>query len=169
MLTAEEIIKILNLQAHPLEGGYFFETYRSAHSTAEEHLPPGYDGRRSVGTAIYFLLTGTDFSEMHRLKGDEIFHFYSGSAVEMLQLFPDGSARKVLIGNKIEHGEHPQVVVPAGIWQGSRILAGGEYTLLGATMAPGFAYSDYQSGNRQELMRQYPQFAELITLLTRER
>ena len=169
MITAEEIKKILKLEKHPVEGGYFFETYKSCHTIAGSHLPSGYGGVRPLATAIYYMLIPGTFSEIHRLKGDEIFHFYSGSPVEMLELFPGGSGKKIIIGTDIEQGEIPQVVVPAGVWQGTRLLPGGAYALMGTTMAPGFDYADYQAGKRQELIHQYPQFDELITLLTRER
>ena len=169
MTTAEEIIKILKLQKHPVEGGYFLETYKSSHTITGENLPPGFDEDRSFSTAIYYMLIPGTFSEIHRLKGDEIFHFYAGSPVEMLQLFPDGRGKKVIIGNDIKQGENPQVYVPPGVWQGARLLPGGEFALMGTTMAPGFDYSDYQTGEREELIRRYPQFEELITLLTREK
>jgi predicted cupin superfamily sugar epimerase len=168
MTNAEEIIKILNLQEHPVEGGYFLETYKSSQTITVENLPPGYKGDRSFSTAIYYMLVPGTYSEMHRLKGDEVFHFYSGSPVEMLQLFPDGSGKKIIIGNDIMQGESPQVLAPAGVWQGSRLLPGGDFALMGATVAPGFDYSDYQSGKREELVLEYPQFKELISLLTRE-
>lgn len=167
MLTAEEIIKVLELQKHPVEGGCFLETYKSYHTITGSHLPPGFGGDRPLATAIFYMLIPGTFSEMHRLKSDEIFHFYSGSPVEMLQLFPDGSGKKIIIGNDIAQGEIPQVVVPAGVWQGSRLLPGGVYALMGTTMAPGFDYADYQGGNIEELIRQYPRFDKLITLLTR--
>ncbi|MCK4765661.1 MAG: cupin domain-containing protein [Candidatus Aminicenantes bacterium] len=167
MTKAEEIIKTLKLEKHPVEGGYFLETYRSAQKISGANLPPGYEGEHSLSTAIYFMLTPQTFSEMHRLPGDEIFHFYGGSPVEMLQLFPDGSAGRVIIGSDIKNGESPQVIVPGGIWQGSRLLPGGEFALMGTTMAPGFSYPDYETGKRGELIESYPQYAELITLLTR--
>ena len=166
MATAEEIIKILKLQEHPVEGGYFLETYKSPHTVSEENLPPGYEGDRCLSTAIYYMLIPGTFSEMHRLKGDEIYHFYAGSPVEMLLLFPGGKGKKVIIGNDIKQGEIPQVLVPAGVWQGSRLVPGGEFALMGTTMAPGFEFADYRAGKREELMRQYPSFAELITRLT---
>jgi predicted cupin superfamily sugar epimerase len=164
MITAEKIIKLLNLQKHQ-EGGYFVETYRSRKAvTVLQH------GKRSNSTAIYYLLTPDTFSEMHRLTGDEIFHFYRGDPVEMLHLYPDGSVKHLLFGNELERGMHPQVLVPSGVWQGARPLPGGAFgfTLMGTTMAPGFEYSDYQSGSRQKLIRQYPEFKELITTLTKK-
>lgn len=167
MLTAEKIIETLELEKHPREGGYFKEIYRSKAGIDADDLDPGYGDGRSLATAIYYMLAPGTFSEMHRLVGDEIFHFYLGGPVEMLQLFPDGSGKKVVIGPGIEKGQSPQVLVPGGVWQGSRLLPGSEFALLGTTMSPGFDYRDYTSGNREELSRQYAAFKDTIHLLTR--
>jgi uncharacterized protein len=165
MITAEDIIRILNLQKLPIEGGYFSETYRSRESVTDDR-----GGKRSCGTAIYYLLTGeTDcFSEMHRLGGDEIYHFYRGDPVEMLLLYPDGAGKKVILGSDLKAGMLPQVLVPAGVWQGSRLAPGGKFALIGTTMTPGFEYWDYTSGSRNELISLFPGFKEMIITLTRK-
>jgi predicted cupin superfamily sugar epimerase len=170
MATAREIIAALRLEPHPIEGGFFRETYRSAGSILEAALPPLYQGRgsRSLGTAIYFLLTADTFSEMHRLPTEEVFHVYFGGPARMLQLSPDGAGRELVLGTDILAGHEPQVVVPAGVWQGTCLEPGVEFILLGATMAPGFDYADYESGVREELVAKYPSHAELITRLTRK-
>jgi predicted cupin superfamily sugar epimerase len=164
MLSAEEIIKLLNLEKHQ-EGGYFEETYRSTEVVSDPRR-----GQRAYSTAIYYLLIPGTFSEMHRLTVDEIFHFYLGDPVEMLHLYPDGTGKHPFLGNDLARGMQPQVSVPSGVWQGARLLRGGThgYALMGTTVAPGFEYSDYQSGSRAELTWQYPQFHELITALTRK-
>jgi predicted cupin superfamily sugar epimerase len=161
MLTAAEVIEALELQPHPIEGGHFRETYRSV-------APVGTPaGARSLATAIYYLLTPDTFSEMHRLPGDEIFHFYLGDPVRMLQLWPDGTHRLVGLGTDLAAGQRPQVVVPGGVWQGSLLEPGGRFALLGATMAPGFDYADYETGDRARLVAEYPTAAEWIARLTR--
>ena len=126
MPTVQDIIDALNLQPHPIEGGLFRETYRSTGMMPVESLPSGYSSQsgRSFGTSIYYLLSGDMFSEMHRLPTEEVFHLYLGGPVRMLQLFAGGATREVLIGSDILAGQHPQVVVPAGVWQGSRLRAG---------------------------------------------
>jgi predicted cupin superfamily sugar epimerase len=149
-MNARDIIRFLKLQKHPLEGGYYAETYRS-----------------KLTTAIYYLLTPECFSEMHRLKSDEIFHFYLGSPVEMLQLFPDGRGEIVRMGVDLLNGALPQVVVPGRVWQGCRLLPGGQFALLGTTMSPGFLLSEYESGKPEELIGRYPDHRELVTCLTR--
>jgi uncharacterized protein len=169
MPTVQEIIAALQLQPHPIEGGYFRETYRASGSVPASVLPPGYprEGKRSLGTSIYYLLTPETFSELHRLPTEEVFHVYLGGPVRMLQLSADGSGREVLMGADILGGQELQVVVPAGVWQGSLLERGVEFALLGATMAPGFDYADYEQGRRAELLARYPAHAAMITRLTR--
>jgi len=166
MLTAEQIRELLQMRPHPIEGGYFAETHRGA-TVVQRNLLPGYPSERAISTAIYYLLTPDTFSAMHRVRGDEMFHFYLGDAVEMLQLQADGSGEVILLGQDIAAGMRPQHNVPGGVWQGSRIRAGGKFALLGTTMAPGFEYEDYETGQRPELIARYPRFSELITSLTR--
>ena len=167
MITVEEIKSLLNLTPQQKEGGYFTETYRSHHQLSNDALPDSYGGERSLATAIYYLLTPDTFSEMHRLPADEVFHFYLGDPVEMLQLLPDGSGKVITLGPDILNGMHPQIIVMKGIWQGARLLPGGKFALLGTTMSPGFEFADYESGKRDVLIELYPQFRDLISILTR--
>ena len=166
MLTADQIIALFNLKPHPEEGGYFAETYRSSETLSEKALPSRYEGIRSFGTAIYYLLTPETFSAIHRLQSDEIFHFYFGDPVEMLQLRPDGSGKVITIGSDILNGMQPQVVVPRGAWQGAKLSKDGRFALLGTTVSPGFEWVDYESGRRDQLLKSYPQFREWIIALT---
>ena len=159
--------RLLQLQPHPQEGGFFVETYRASSLLPEDALGAGYRGERALGTAIYYLLTPNSFSALHRLPGDEIFHFYLGDPVEMLLLGKKDTGKMITLGTDIEVGMRPQVMVPGGVWQGSRVVPGGRYALLGATMSPGFDFADYQAGAREELARQYPERVDLIKALTR--
>ncbi len=164
MPTIDDLIARLNLVPHP-EGGYYAETFR-----AEETSNPGgrYPAARSTGTAIYYLLTPDTFSGMHILTSDEIFHFYLGDAVEQLQLFADGSHRCVEIGNDIVAGQYPQMVVPKNVWQGARLKPGGQFALLGCTVAPGFDFADFSMGKRADLTARWPDATDMITALTRD-
>jgi hypothetical protein len=160
-MTADEIKSLLKLEPHPTEGGYFRETYVARERVDLPH------GSRSVGTAIYYLLEPGSFSEMHVLASDEIFHFYLGDPVEMLQLYPDGSSAVFTLGADLQAGQHVQLVVPAGVWQGARLVDGGKVALLGCTVTPGFDYDDYRGGSYAELVEKWPQEAERIRRLTR--
>jgi predicted cupin superfamily sugar epimerase len=150
MPTAEEIIRFLQLRPLPLEGGWYRETHRS-----------------SFSTAIYYLLTPDTFSALHRLPADEVFHFYLGDPVEMLQLgpTPEEGGRLVTLGPDIFSGQQVQIVVPAGVWQGSRLIPGGRFALLGTTMAPGFEFAQYEAGDRRTLAEAYTDFADRISRL----
>jgi predicted cupin superfamily sugar epimerase len=166
MNDAEEIIRLLDLRPHPCEGGYYRETYRSADRLPRAALPAGYAGDRVASTAIYYLLTPDTFSALHRLPTDEIFHFYLGGPIQMLQLLPDGSGQVVVLGPDLRAGQRPQLIVPRGVWQGSSLAPGAAFALLGATVAPGFDFSDYEAGDRADLCARYPAFADLIARLT---
>ena len=151
-MVIDDIIKYLDLEPLPLEGGMFRQNY----------VTDTKSGHRPTSTAIYFLLTEDSFSHMHRLPTDEVFHFYLGDGIELLELFPDGSTKITTIGNDIAKGEKPQYVVSAGVWQGSRVVEGGKFALIGTTMAPGYVDSDYEHGDMAVLCKQYPKVKELI-------
>src|ERR1700722_4107301 len=146
MLTADELIRHLGLVPHPKEGGFFRETYRADEALAT--LPTRYQGPRSASTAIYYLLTPSTYSAIHRLQSDEVFHFYLGDPVRMLQLDAEGNGRTIVLGPDVLHEQQLQVLAPRGIWQGSCLEPGGKFALLGCTVAPGFEYIDYESGIR---------------------
>lgn len=167
MTTADQIIALFDLRPHPEEGGYFRETYRSSETIPEKALPTRYKGARSFGTTIHYLLTPETFSAIHRLRSDEIFHFYFGNPVEMIQLLPDGTGAVTTLGSDILHGMQPQVIVPREVWQGARLLKGGSFALLGTTVSPGFEFADYESGRRDELVKSHPKFRDLIIALTK--
>jgi len=167
MLTAEQLIAFFDMKPLAGEGGYYVETYRAQERIGSAGLPERYGGQRCFGTAILYLLTADDFSALHSVKSDEIFHFYLGDAVTMLQLHPDGSSEVVALGHDISAGQYVQVTVPAGGWQGCFVNAGGRFALLGTTMAPGFELSDFELARREELLEKYPDQRNLILKLTR--
>ena len=160
-MTAEEIKALLKLEPHPVAGGWYRRTYTSECNVELER------GVRACGTAIYYLIEEGTFSEMHRVASDEIFHFYLGDPVEMLLLYPSGSSAVLTFGQDLEAGQRPQILVPAGVWQGERLVKGGELALFGCTVTPGFDFADYQSGIYAELATKWPAEAERIKNLTR--
>ena len=144
MLTAEEIIKKLGLIKHPSEGGYFREIYRSEESIIKDQLPKRYDSNRRICTSIYYMLTPDSFSAIHKLRSDEIYHFYLGDPVTMLLLFPEGRSKILTLGADIMLGQELQVMVPRDVWQGSFLNDGGRFALMGTTVAPGFEFDDFE-------------------------
>ena len=166
MLTAEEIIAHLKPTPLQVEGGHFREMYRSKLTVSAPELPPVYTGARNLATFIYYLLTPGEYSAIHRLPSDEIFHFYLGDPVQMLQLHPDGRGEVIMIGNDLAQNMTPQVLAPGGVWQGARLAPGGRLALMGTTVIPGFDFRDFTLGARDELGHQYPDFIEWILNLT---
>lgn len=162
-----DLMRILDLKPLQQEGGFFVETYRTAENIDARQFGLGHGGLRSLSTAIYYLLTPESFSAIHRVPGDEMFHFYAGDPVEMLELFADGTSRITTLGPDIRNGMKFQHLVKGGVWQGARLIQGGEYALLGTTMAPGFDYADFSKGNAEELVDRYPERSGLIGELLR--
>jgi len=161
IVDTDEIKKLLGLEPHPVEGGFFRRTYTSDVSVALLR------GVRPYGSAIYYLLEAGTFSEMHVLASDEMFHFYLGDPVEMLQLLPDGGSARFILGPDLAAGQHVQLTVPAGVWQGTRLIGDGQVALLGCTVTPGFDFADYRSAGADELIAKWPLEAERIRKLTR--
>jgi predicted cupin superfamily sugar epimerase len=166
-MDIETLKKALGLMPLPQEGGFYAESYRSTEILPSEHLPGRYSGQRSFATAIYFLLTQNSFSALHRLASDEIWHFYLGDPVQMLQLHEPVGGKIVILGTDFDRGMRPQSVVPRGSWQGARLVPGGNFALLGATVSPGFEFADFELGQREPLLATYPEFSTLIAALTR--
>lgn len=162
MMTTDELKQLLGLEPHPIEGGYFRRTYTSPGTVDLAR------GTRAQGTAIYYLLEPGTFSEMHVLTSDEIFHFYLGDPVEMLHLYPEGRCALFVLGQDLSAGQNVQLVVPAGVWQGTRLIGNGKMALLGCTVTPGFDFADYRNARADELIAKWPQEAERIRKLTRK-
>jgi len=158
-VTPDDLVAHYGLEPIPREGGRFRQTWSG---------PARPDGRPE-GTAIVALLTDApgDFSALHRLPADEIWHFYLGDPLRLLLLAPDGTAREPVLGPDVLGGQHLQLTVPAGTWMGARVAAGGAWSFFGCTMAPGFTYEGYEHGDRAELTARHPERAALIAELSR--
>lgn len=159
-------IATLGLQKHP-EGGYYRETYRASETVDSDALPGRFGGVRSYATAIYYLLCGSDFSALHRLRSDEMWHFYTGAPLTIHVIDPCGDYAPLTLGSGPERGEVFQAVVPAGCWFGATVKNPGTYALVGCTVAPGFDFTDFELAERDALLRRYQQHRALIESLTR--
>ena len=166
-LSVEEIKRLLGLQPLEPEGGFFAETYRSQRRIFKGGAGSDGLGYAALATAIYYLLTPDQISALHRLPADEIYHFYLGDPVELLLLPSEGDGEVIRLGAGLAAGERPQVVVPAGVWQGARLAAGGRFALLGTTVSPGFEFADYEDADAEELARAHPVWSDLIRALAR--
>jgi uncharacterized protein len=160
----EKIIKEFNLVSLESEGGYFKETYRSEEIILKEHLPSRYKSARNYSTSILYLITPDNFSLLHKVASDEMFHFYLGDQVTILNLFEDGKGREIKMGSNIFAGEKLQYLVPKNTWQGAKLARGGRFALLGTTVSPGFEFEDFISAKpyKDEILNKYPGFSLLI-------
>lgn len=165
-LVARRWIALLGMKPHP-EGGWYAETYRATETVPADALPPRYGAARAHATAILYLLAEGAIGALHRVQSDEVWHHYAGDSVEMLQLRPDGSVLRSLLGPDIVNGELPQVVVPARTWQGVRIVPLGRRSLLGCTVAPGFDFADFELARAEDLIARWPDLGDEIGLLSR--
>jgi predicted cupin superfamily sugar epimerase len=163
------LVHKLGLEILPVEGGYFRQTYKADETVAAPAPDLEQPLLKARSTAILYLLSADpdSFSAIHRLPTDEIYHFYLGDPVELLLLRQEGESEVVTLGHEVLNEQHVQFAVPAGVWQGSRLVPGGEFALMGTTMAPGFVDTDYVPGDRDTLLERFPERAELIRLLTR--
>lgn len=166
MADAQYWINHLNLKPHP-EGGFFRESYRSSVVIPEPALPTTFRGPRRASTAIYFLLVGEDFSALHRLTADEVWHFYAGSTLLVHSIDPNGDYTVIRLGQNAQANEQFQCVLLAGHWFGSRLESPDAYALVGCTVAPGFEFSDFEMARRADLLARYPQHKDVIHKLTR--
>ncbi|PWH87219.1 cupin domain-containing protein [Brumimicrobium oceani] len=162
----QDIVERLDLQEHP-EGGYFKETHRSVGEITEENLGENYKGSRNYSTTIYFLLTSANFSAFHRIKQDEIWHFYDGSPIRLHVITKDGAYHEHIIGRDFEKGQLPQRIVEGGDWFASEVLENNSYSLAGCTVSPGFSFEDFEMKSKKELVELFPDHEEIIGRLTR--
>jgi predicted cupin superfamily sugar epimerase len=162
--TIEKYILHFNLKPHP-EGGWYSETYRSSESTS--HLPEGFAGERNFSTAIYFLLSGGHFSAFHRIKSDELWHFYDGDMLQIFVIDETGTLRIIELGREVDKGQVFQAVVRKGLWFASRCSTSAGFSLVGCTVSPGFDFRDFEMADRNDLLKQFPQHKDHIIGLTR--
>lgn len=160
--TAEEVIRALNLRPLTPEGGHFSRIYQSERTTQLTR------GQRYLGTSIYYLITADNFSLLHRVQSDEIYHFYAGAPAELIQITEQGKLTTTTLGANLKAGECPQLVIPAKTWQAVKIKNPklNDWTLFGATCVPGFEYEDFELANRESLIRAFPHLKAEITNYT---
>ena len=161
----KEYIKKLQLKSHP-EGGYYKELYRAGELILPDHLPTRFKSARSFSTSIYYLLDGSQISTFHRLKSDELWHFYDGSTLIIYIIDVGGELKKLKLGRNVDEGEIFQVQINNDNWFGAELLDKSSYALVGCTVAPGFEFEDFELANKVELIKRYPEHKDIILKLT---
>lgn len=163
-MNAKQVIEKFGMQPNPVEGGYFAQVYTSA-IVLDNSALPGFKKiteKRPLCGGIYYLVDSESVSLLHRVTGDMLYHFYMGDPVQQLLLYPDGSYEIATFSS-----DNPMKVIPGGTWLGSKMDRGGQYALMGVTMAPGYVPEDYELGNREELDKEYPAVKGMIRELTK--
>lgn len=165
MKNANYYIQKLGLIKHP-EGGYFKEVYRCDELLEKERLPQRYNGDRNMSTSIYYLLENDDFSSFHKLKSDEIWHFYKGTSVMIYVIDEHGILTENILGDDLDKNEHLQFTIKKGTWFAARIIQPHSFVLIGCTVAPGFNFADFEMGKRSDLLKWFPEYKNIIERLT---
>lgn len=163
--SAEFWIEHLRLEPHP-EGGYFRETHRSPVTVH----PPGFGGPRRLTTTIYFMLKAGQFSQLHRLRAEEVWHFYTGSSLTLHQIHSSGRYVTARVGPHADQGQQFHTVVPSGLWFGATVddTQPGAFSLVACTCSPGFEFEDFTLANREEMLERFPAHAGVVRMLTLE-
>lgn len=158
---ARQLIDRLGLVPLPHEGGYYRPTW-----TSRESLPSG----RRAASAIYFLMAPGEFSALHRMPAEELWHFHAGDAVDHVQLDQrTGAAHVHRLGADVLAGDVPQLVVAGGMWQGAKLIDGGRHgwALFGCTVTPAWLDSEFELGASADLLRDFPKHVRWVHELTR--
>ena len=165
MHTARSLITELELQPHP-EGGWFREVFRSAGRLQPSALPERYLGSRAYATSIVYLLETGEVSRFHRLRSDELWHFYEGAPLLLHTLSDNGDHTVRTLGRDLRNGEQFMLPVPQDVWMAAEVRSAPGYSLLGCTVAPGFDFSDFELGKRADLLAAFPAQNSIIERFT---
>ena len=160
-MTAEDIIEHLQLTPHP-EGGFYREVYQSENFIELTCLPGAFNGKRRLSTSTYYLLRMGDFSAFHRIKSDEIWHYYAGGNIILHLLNPQTGYQTKILGNEITGPGWFPVIVPAHSWFAAEPEKGKLFALAGCTVSPGFDFADFELANKHKLLKEYPDRADVI-------
>src|SRR3954452_71048 len=164
-LSSAEIMKLLDLHPHPT-CGFTNEIYRSALTVPVADLPAGYDGPRTLGGFLYFLVTDQAHIRLHRIRSDQMYHHYVGDPLEVLLLYPDGTSDVRIVGSDLAAGMRPQLLVPGGTFHAGHIRAGGNFALLGTSVWLRAEPSDVEMGDVEALKAKYPAAKDEIASFT---
>lgn len=166
-ITPNQLVQKYTMLPHP-EGGFYKETYRCTQTIPQQILSRKFSGERNISTAIYFLLEQGNFSAFHKIKSDECWHFYAGSAMNVYVIHINGHLETIKLGNDITQAQTFQHVVPSGCWFASEPATGSAFSFVGCTVAPGFDFDDFELAKAAELIKVYPQHKNIINRLCRQ-
>lgn len=165
-MEPKSLVQKLGLLPHP-EGGYYKETYRSSEQILVGGLPNRFEKERAFSTGIYYLLEKDDFSAFHRIKSDEMWHFYAGTTLLIHEINDLGEHKIHRLGSDLKNGDIFQLVIPHGSWFASEVEDKNSYAFVGCTVAPGFDFADFEIAKRSDLQMKFKNCSRIIESLTR--
>lgn len=165
-MNVQELIDFYELQPHP-EGGLYRQSYRSDIVIDQAALPAQFKGNRLISTAIYFLLPAGNFAAFHRIKSDELWHFYAGISLNIHVIHTDGRYELLKLGPNFSEGESYQLLVPAGVWFASEPSNANGFSFVGCTVSPGFDFADFELATSDQLIEEYPELRGIVSRLCR--
>ena len=162
--TIEELIKLYDMQPHP-EGGFYKRTYQASGIITQSTEQSKFKGTRFYSTAIVYLLSAGSRSKLHRIASDEMWHFYLGGPMTIVELTSSGDVKETVLGQDFNAGQRVQYVVTSGNWFGAFPNEGTEFSFVGCTVSPGFDFEDFEFGDKAKLLKEYPQATSIIQRL----
>jgi len=157
-LAAEEICRLLNLEPNATCGSVRV-SFVSKLSIASGGLPAPFADGQPLGSALYFLVTPDAPVRLHRIRNDQLYHYYLGDPLEVFLLHGDGSSERVFLGPDLRAGQRVQLLIPGNTFHTARVIGRRRWFLGGSTEWPGVVPADVEIGNLDELVRSYPAVA----------
>jgi predicted cupin superfamily sugar epimerase len=157
-LTADRIRALLKLEPNAT-CGFVRSTYLSNQSIPASALPPPFADARPVGSALYFMVTPTAPVRLHRIRNDQLYHYYLGDPLEVLLLHGDGTTERVVVGPDLRGGERVQLFIPGNTFHTARLIGRRRWFLGASTEWPGVVPTDVEIGNVEQLAAKYPAVA----------
>jgi predicted cupin superfamily sugar epimerase len=157
-LTADEIRELLKLDPNAT-CGFVRVTFLSKQSIMPGGLPAPFEHGRPLGSALYFLVTPGAPVRLHRIRNDQLYHYYLGSAIEVFLLHADGAAERIIVGPDLRGGQRVQLLIPGNTFHTARLVGNGRWFLGASTEWPGVVPADVEIGNIDELAGKYPAVA----------
>lgn len=157
-MTADEVLALLGLEPNAT-CGFVRETYRSTRQIAPGGLQAPFADGRPAGSALYFMVTPAAPVKLHRIRNDQLYHYYLGDPLEVLMLHGEGKVEHVVVGPDLRAGQRVQLLIPGNTFHTARLIGSRHWFLGGSTEWPGVVPADVEMGNVEALAAQYPQVA----------
>jgi uncharacterized protein len=157
-LTADELRRLLALEPNATCGSVRL-SFVSAQSIAAGGLPAPFGEARPLGSALYFMVTPEAPVRLHRIRNEQLYHYYLGDPLEVFLLHAAGTAERVVVGPDLRSGERVQLLIPGNTFHTARLIGRRRWFLGASTQWPGVVPSDVEIGELDALAGKYPTVA----------